>query len=408
MLSKRLARLVVDPALDLAMSDSVATFRLRIVLAVALAGMLGCVVSWPAAAWLAAVLGLEVEGDRALRARIADRRLRRGPRWGFLLRALTIAVAWEAGPALMMFSGDGRFFVAGVLWGAGTVLYASAVSFRAPAYAALAALPGLTLFAAAAVRAGERHGWAAGAMLGATSLLYSVFALNAALLNHGRERTLRRTRVKLAQEAEAVRRLAFNDQLTGLVNRRQLMQHLERALAQAYRSGEPVALLLIDLDRFKFVNDTYGHGGGDELLRAVAERLKHACRGGDGARGWAATSSSCSPPELRSAGRRGGRRSASWRARRARAAARASRACGGLHRGQPLPAGGTADRDLLREADLALYRVKENGRNGFVLLRDRRWTRRCATAGAWRRDLRAALEAGDSASSTSRSSRTAR
>ncbi|MDA0164055.1 EAL domain-containing protein [Solirubrobacter ginsenosidimutans] len=81
-------------------------------------------------------------------------------------------------------------------------------------------------------------------------------------------------------EAE-VRSRALHDPLTGLANRAFLDAHIPQALAAAEREGEEVALLLMDLDRFKVVNDTLGHGAGDELLRVVAQRLRENVRGGD-------------------------------------------------------------------------------------------------------------------------------
>ena len=70
--------------------------------------------------------------------------------------------------------------------------------------------------------------------------------------------------------------LAHHDVLTGLANRALLFDHLDNALAQAERSEHMVALLYLDLDRFKTVNDGLGHSTGDRLLKAIAERL-HSC-----------------------------------------------------------------------------------------------------------------------------------
>ena len=75
--------------------------------------------------------------------------------------------------------------------------------------------------------------------------------------------------------------LARQEPLTGLCNRVGLHDRLDAALAEAARTGAPLAVLMLDLDRFKTVNDTLGHPVGDALLRKVAERLRRATRSGD-------------------------------------------------------------------------------------------------------------------------------
>lgn len=74
---------------------------------------------------------------------------------------------------------------------------------------------------------------------------------------------------------------ALLDPLTGVPNRRALMAALERTLAQAGRERRPVALLMVDIDWFKRVNDTYGHLAGDAVLAAVAQCLQGGLRGQD-------------------------------------------------------------------------------------------------------------------------------
>ncbi|MBD8128294.1 putative bifunctional diguanylate cyclase/phosphodiesterase [Pantoea agglomerans] len=83
-----------------------------------------------------------------------------------------------------------------------------------------------------------------------------------------------------ASEAQA-QHLAFHDVLTGLPNRALVEDRLTQALALATRHDQRVALLLIDLDRFKTINDTHGHHAGDELIIAVAQRLSRIVRASD-------------------------------------------------------------------------------------------------------------------------------
>ncbi len=83
------------------------------------------------------------------------------------------------------------------------------------------------------------------------------------------------------QAEEQVRRLANYDTLTGLPNRNLFAQRFERALAAARRGHSQLAVMFVDLDRFKVVNDTLGHRAGDSLLCEVAARLNRCVRGGD-------------------------------------------------------------------------------------------------------------------------------
>jgi diguanylate cyclase (GGDEF)-like protein len=78
-----------------------------------------------------------------------------------------------------------------------------------------------------------------------------------------------------------VRRLAYHDALTGLPNRLLLRDHLDLAMAQTRRGGPGLALMFLDLDRFKVINDSLGHASGDGLIREVGGRLRAAVREGD-------------------------------------------------------------------------------------------------------------------------------
>jgi diguanylate cyclase (GGDEF)-like protein len=91
----------------------------------------------------------------------------------------------------------------------------------------------------------------------------------------------RLTDEELARREEELSFLATHDPLTGLPNRTLILDRVEQMLARSRRSQTPVAALFVDLDNFKSINDTLGHGVGDELLCAVAARLDGVIRGAD-------------------------------------------------------------------------------------------------------------------------------
>jgi diguanylate cyclase (GGDEF)-like protein len=83
---------------------------------------------------------------------------------------------------------------------------------------------------------------------------------------------------ELALTNQRLQEMALTDVLTGLPNRRHGIERLEQEWAIAIRSNRPVCCMMIDIDRFKSINDTYGHHFGDEALKSVAESLRHAAR----------------------------------------------------------------------------------------------------------------------------------
>ena len=87
------------------------------------------------------------------------------------------------------------------------------------------------------------------------------------------------TERKIAEETISFQ--AFHDHLTQLPNRRLFKDRLELAITQAERHGEMLGVMFVDLDRFKIVNDTYGHAEGDELLKSVAQTLRRCVRAAD-------------------------------------------------------------------------------------------------------------------------------
>jgi diguanylate cyclase (GGDEF)-like protein len=106
-------------------------------------------------------------------------------------------------------------------------------------------------------------------------------ALAGCCLLYRRQRRLLARIAQLDLAGEELSHRAFHDPLTGLPNRSLFMNRLERALMRSARHRRPVAVLYLDLDHFKRVNDTFGHRVGDRLLTGVGERLQGSIRPGD-------------------------------------------------------------------------------------------------------------------------------
>ena len=174
--------------------------------------------------------------------------------------------------------------------------------------------------------------------------------------------------VSLLQERAATEHRATHDGLTSLPNRTLFADRLERALAHARRTGRPVAALFIDLDRFKDVNDTFGHAAGDVLLSAVSLRLGRCCRHEDTVARLAGDEFAILLPHM------GDSTDAVVVAQRVLEAladpvtvAGERIRVGGSVGIAVFPEDGTTTDELLASADAAMYRAKENGGNGYEL-----------------------------------------
>jgi len=168
------------------------------------------------------------------------------------------------------------------------------------------------------------------------------------------------------RQEDRLRHTSVTDPLTGLANRRELERRLDQEHARAVRHGEPLSLLLMDVDLLKQINDRGGHKAGDRALLAVAEALRSSCRTDDiparvGGDEFVILAPSTSAPDavalaervqerLRAAGRTG-------------EAVAVSIGIAGLDSAAELG----ADRDLLEAADRALYRAKSGGRDRVAL-----------------------------------------
>jgi diguanylate cyclase (GGDEF)-like protein len=106
------------------------------------------------------------------------------------------------------------------------------------------------------------------------------------IFQHLSFRRLQRELAEQQIQAEVFRRLAMFDPLTGLYNRRFAEQRLKAEISRSERKGHPLIVVLIDLNDFKQINDTYGHQTGDTVLREFAKCLNRATRGSDLAARW--------------------------------------------------------------------------------------------------------------------------
>jgi diguanylate cyclase (GGDEF)-like protein len=179
----------------------------------------------------------------------------------------------------------------------------------------------------------------------------------------------RRSHEELTRRQEELAFMATHDALTGLPNRTLILDRVEQMLVRARRNQTPVAALFIDLDNFKGINDTLGHGVGDRLLCAVAARLEGVVRdidalgrlGGDEFVVVAEGMSLAAGPEL-IAERLLSALAQPFKLKGAKSTRLVVTASVGVAMGDRATA-----EELLRDADIAMYRAKWEGKNGYVV-----------------------------------------
>jgi len=173
------------------------------------------------------------------------------------------------------------------------------------------------------------------------------------------------TEYKAAQER--IRNLAYYDQLTGLPNRSLLRDRVNRLIATAQRDKQPFAVLFIDLDNFKNVNDSLGHHAGDQLLQMVAERLSNSVRNVDTVARLGGDEFVVILPDVEMEGAQLvarkiiGHIASSYLIETHELTVTTSMGI------SIYPADATDMETLLKHADTALYRAKAAGKNGYAL-----------------------------------------
>src|SRR5688500_12051654 len=170
------------------------------------------------------------------------------------------------------------------------------------------------------------------------------------------------------EAAQQIQHLAFHDILTGLPNRQLFLDRLDHAIAHAHRAGNQLAVLFLDLDRFKIINDSLGHGMGDRLLQAVAQRMREIMRDVDTVTRIGGDEFTILAPALHSAD------DAITVARKVRDAIKHPFVVDGRELFistsigiSMYPSDGDDPETLVKNADIAMYQAKAKGRDVFQL-----------------------------------------
>lgn len=235
------------------------------------------------AAILAVQLVVRFIGDLRFRRRRTDAAFQPWFR-GFVAISLLSGIAWGSSLAILYCGAAPEAQVVVLAVGCGIVQSAAARAYMAPASTAVVILIMIGIVNVTAIAEGD---W----LLLPICLTYVVFQMSYMTrlvgLEQARAAAERRTstllaeleesNAKLSRANEQLVRHAATDGLTGLANRRSFDTDLKAAMTRASLTGEPLSLLMLDVDHFKCFNDSHGHLAGDECLRLVAAMLREQC-----------------------------------------------------------------------------------------------------------------------------------
>lgn len=206
-------------------------------------------------------------------------------------------------------------------------------------------------------------------LLGSLMLLWGLYQLRVSALDKAQRRLQQLVAERTAALHEANMRLqqiSMEDALTGLYNRHYLSSHIEQLVARGQRSSKPLVWVLLDIDNFKKINDTYGHQIGDEALKSVARVLQKNSRSNDHLLRWGGEEFLLILEDSVD--------TEQYLQRLQQALAQENWQAVGLQHpltcsiGVMLQLPNQDWQSCLQLADLALYQVKQHGRNGYLLL----------------------------------------
>lgn len=264
----------LGPDVDAAAIDGRKTIWHRLafggVTAMVIAANLGPAV---AIAWLTIGFGGEALGWIASREQATGREGTIGDRLSYLCAVLLMTSNWALVPIVYWQSGRPGLQAVAIVIASALLIHAQAFTFRSRAVLLInGGIPAATLAALVLVftpLSGSE--WITAAFGIGTALSYVVLSAHA-----------NRTAAKrLEQSRDELERIAYSDALTTLANRRRFTEDMRQLMAYSQRNKTRFALVLIDLDRFKDINDRLGHDAGDALLVAAAARLRILAGGSD-------------------------------------------------------------------------------------------------------------------------------